>query len=174
MKQPSGDCDALGPDSFDAFLADSFGDAAAAPFFDAQPLAEEAKPPARKQQSQRAHQRLHAASAARRASVSPSPRASRSRVVAAPRLTGAHMRFDAAGEEHAALVAIVAATPRRPPDSRSPNGICWAVINRACMKGLAGPLLQRRVKSVKSKVLSKRWFQFGPPQDYPNRHRILR
>ena len=164
------------PDTFDAFLADSFGvgDAAAAPFFDSQPLAEE-EPSAQQQQAQQAQhakrtKSLHAAASAER-------RASRSTATCAmpsPRLTGAHMRFDAAGEEHAALVAIVAATPRRPPDSRSPNGICWAVINRACMKGLAGPLLKRRVKSAKSKVLAKRWFQFGPPEDYPNRNRILR
>ena len=88
--------------------------------------------------------------------------------------TGGTMRFDTAGEEHAALVRLVAETPRRKPDRRSPNGICWAEINRKVMAGEGGPLLQRRVLNVQSKVLSKRWFQFGPREDYPNRDRIVR
>ena len=112
----------------------------------------------------------------RTVSSAPAPRASRRPPGAPPprRDTGAHMKFDAAGEEHAALARIVAATPRRKPDRRSPNGICWVEINRKVMAGKAGPLLQRRVRSVQSKVLAKRWFQFGPPEDYPNRSRIVR
>lgn len=70
-------------------------------------------------------------------------------------------------------LAQAVADHRGPPNKKSPNGIKWRAINREVMAGNYGAVLQARVTSLGSKVLSKRWWLICP-QDYPNRSRKIR
>lgn len=92
-------------------------------------------------------------------------------VAAAPAAAPALMLRFVNGEDEPLARAVAA--NRKAPNKKSKNGIQWRKINGLVMRGDFGDVLQARVTSLDSKVLSKRWWLICPA-DYPNRKRKIR